>query len=512
MDKSATHETLLVVDFGGQYTQLIARKVRELKVYSKIVAWDSPNLESEWRQATAAILSGGPKSVLDSDSPTISSDLLRDGTPVLGICYGQQLLAKLLDGEVVKVENREYGKQLLQPVANAALLGESGQVWMSHGDAVATLPNGFQVAAATSTCAVAAMEAPEEKLFGVQFHPEVTHTEGGKEILRKFLFDQAGFRGDWTSANFIQETSEDIRRRVGNKGRVLCAVSGGVDSTVAAALIARAVGDRLVCVFVDHGLMRKNEAAEVVRTFRTYVPAEFVPIDASCQFFKVLSGVIDPEEKRKRIGAEFVRVFEQHASEIGDCDFLAQGTLYPDVIESGSKTAAKIKTHHNVGGLPEWMWMGLIEPLRWLFKDEVRSVGRELGLPSDAIDREPFPGPGLAVRILGEVTPERVKTVQDADWIFREELRREGLHEGIWQSYAALLDVRSVGVMGDERTYLSPIVLRAVSSEDAMTAHASEIPFAVLERIASRIVNEVQGVNRVLYDLTSKPPATIEWE
>ena len=339
----------------------------------------------------------------------------------------------------------------------------------------------------------------------------MSHTENGSAILHRFLYDFAGFKADWTPANFVQDTVRSIQEQV-SAGHVLCAVSGGVDSTVAAALIAKAIGENLTCVFVDHGLMRKNEAKQVIETFRDFVPGKFVPIDAAEQFLTALEGVTDPEQKRKIIGEEFVRVFETHANEIGDCAFLAQGTLYPDVIESGSRTAAKIKTHHNVGGLPDWMKMELVEPLRWLFKDEVRAIGRELGLPPAAVDRQPLPGPGLAVRILGEITRERVVTVQDADAIFREELERDGLYAGIWQSYAALLDVRSVGVMGDERTYLHPIVLRAVVSEDAMTAHAAPIPFETLERVATRIVNEVSGVNRVMYDLTSKPPATIEWE
>jgi GMP synthase (glutamine-hydrolysing) len=500
----------LVVDFGGQYTQLIARRAREHSVYSEIAAWDDPCIAEKWASAKAAILSGGPKSVLDPGAPTLDPALLRSGKPVLGICYGQQAMAHLLGGKVQKVETREYGRQLMEP-AESTLVPAAGQVWMSHGDSVIELPTGFAVTASTATCAVAAMEDPVRQLFGVQFHPEVSHTENGSVILHRFLFDRAGFKGDWTPANFVEDAVRSIREQVGS-GRVLCAVSGGVDSTVAAAIIAKAIGERLTCVFVDHGLMRKNEGANVVATFRDYVPARFVPIDASNPFLDALKGVTDPEQKRKIIGEEFVRVFENHADEIGDCSFLAQGTLYPDVIESGSKTAAKIKTHHNVGGLPDWMKMELVEPLRWLFKDEVRTVGRELGLPPAAVDRQPFPGPGLAVRILGEITRERVAAVQDADAIFREELENDGLYSGIWQSYAALLDVRSVGVMGDERTYLHPIVLRAVVSEDAMTAHAAPIPFETLERVATRIVNEVEGVNRVMYDLTSKPPATIEWE
>ncbi|MEO7454386.1 MAG: glutamine-hydrolyzing GMP synthase [Fimbriimonadales bacterium] len=510
MSAVSPHQKLLVVDFGGQYTQLIARRAREHRVYSEIAAWDDPCLAEKWAGSKAVILSGGPKSVLDPGAPTIDAGLLRSGKPVLGICYGQQAMAHLLGGRVEKVEHREYGRQMLQP-ETSSLIPEPGRAWMSHGDSVLELPEGFVVAGSTATCAVAAMENIEKRLFGVQFHPEVSHTDNGSAMLHSFLYGFAEFSGDWTPANFVEDAVEAIRKQVGD-GHVLCAVSGGVDSTVAAALIARAIGENLTCVFVDHGLMRKNEARQVIDTFREYVPSKFVPIEASDQFIGALEGVTEPEQKRKIIGGEFVRVFEQHANEIGDCAFLAQGTLYPDVIESGSKTAAKIKTHHNVGGLPDWMKMELVEPLRWLFKDEVRAIGRELGLPSAAIDRQPFPGPGLGVRILGEVNRERVKTVQDADAIFREELERDGLYADIWQSYAALLDVRSVGVMGDERTYLHPIVLRAVVSEDAMTAHAAPIPFETLERVATRIVNEVDGVNRVLYDFTSKPPATIEWE
>jgi GMP synthase (glutamine-hydrolysing) len=511
MSDAPQNELLLVVDFGGQYTQLIARRVREQRVFTEIIPWCSEELPLKWAQARAVILSGGPRSVLEPDSPTLHKDLLLSGKPVLGICYGQQLIAKLLGGKVVPTAYREYGKQALKVIQNSLILKKDGQVWMSHGDTVETAPPGFIVTARTERAEIAGMEDPSHLIFGVQFHPEVSHTEDGRDILRRFLFDVAGFSGDWTPENFIKASVEAIAREVG-KGRVLCAVSGGVDSTVTAALCYQAIGKQLRCVFVDHGLLRKNEAEQVINTFTTLIPAEFVPIDAREEFFSALKGITDPEEKRRVIGETFVKIFEEHAEEIKGCDFLAQGTLYPDVIESGSPTAAKIKTHHNVGALPPWMRLKLIEPLRWLFKDEVREVGRQLGLPEEVIDREPFPGPGLAVRILGEVTPERVRIVQEADAIWREELKRAGITSQIWQSYAALLNVRSVGVQGDVRTYEHPIVLRAVASEDAMTASAVAVPFEVLERVATRIVNEVPGVNRVLYDLTSKPPATIEWE
>lgn len=507
-----THQTVLVVDFGGQYTQLIVRRIREFGVYSEMVPWTTAADAIRQRQREAVILSGGPRSVLEENAPDLDFAVL-EGIPVLGICYGQQLMSARLGGRVEKADHREYGSRHLTAQPDALVSGlSSDEVWMSHGDQVREAPPGFRVTASTDSCPIAAIENVATRQYGVQFHPEVTHTPDGKTILRRFLFDAVGLNGDWTSENFIEEQVALIRETVGPEGKVLCAVSGGVDSSVMAALLIRAIGTRAVCVFVDHGLLRKGEAEQVQETFGTQFEGNLRTFHEHDRFFGALAGLTDPEAKRKAVGHAFIQVFEDHAGELQGCDFLAQGTLYPDVIESGSATSAKIKSHHNVGGLPDWMQLKLIEPLRWLFKDEVRNVGRKLGLPDDMVDREPFPGPGLAVRILGEVTPERVKMTQDADWIFRSELKARGLNKGIWQSYAALLDVKSVGVMGDERTYEQPIVLRAVESEDAMTARAINLPFDALEVICSRIVNEVKGVNRVFYDLTSKPPATIELE
>ena len=506
---AADYDTVLVVDFGAQYAQLIARRV-----YSEIVPASMTASEMLARGPKGVILSGGPKSVYAPSAPSVDVGLFASGVPVLGICYGAQLLTRLLGGEVARTGTAEFGRTPLLARAGSVLMDRwdpSTEVWMSHADSIVGAPEGFTVTAATAEVAVAAFEDPARGLYGVQFHPEVVHTKRGQELLRRFLFEVCECRPSWTHASVIESQVEAVRAQVG-AGHVLCALSGGVDSAVAAALVHKAVGDQLTAVFVDTGLMRSGEGEQVEATFLKQFALDLVHVKASDRFFHALAGLTDPEEKRKAVGQLFIRIFEEVALERGDARYLVQGTLYPDVIESGTVDAAKIKSHHNVGGLPEEMDLELVEPLRLLFKDEVRAIGEELGLPAEIVWRQPFPGPGLAVRVVGEVTPERVEILRAADAIVLEEIRRAGLGDQLWQWFAVLPAVRSVGVMGDERTYAYPIVVRAVTSEDAMTADWARLPYEVLERISSRVINEVRGVNRVAYDVTSKPPGTIEWE
>jgi GMP synthase (glutamine-hydrolysing) len=508
-------DTVLVVDFGAQYAQLIARRVREAHIYSEIVEHTVTADEIERRKPAALILSGGPKSVHVDGSPRIDPRVYELGIPIFGICYGAQLIAQQLGGEVMRTGRGEYGRTQMRVVDRGLLFGESvpeeQNVWMSHGDAIVRAPEGFEVTATTGDAPVAALENRARAIYGVQFHPEVVHTPYGQRVLEHFLYDGAGLAPSWTMQSVIESSIDAIRAQVGS-GRAICGLSGGVDSAVAAALVHRAIGPQLTCVFVDTGLMRKGEAEQVVETFRRHQHIELIHVRAGDRFFERLAGVIDPEQKRKTIGELFIRVFEEAARGITDAKFLVQGTLYPDVIESGTKDAAKIKSHHNVGGLPDDMQFELVEPLRSLFKDEVRQVGAELGLPDVIVWRQPFPGPGLGVRIIGEVTPDKTAILQHADAIVREEIKAAGLERDIWQAFAVLPDIRSVGVMGDERTYAHPIIIRAVTSEDAMTADWARLPYELLETMSSRIINEVRGVNRVAYDITSKPPGTIEWE
>jgi GMP synthase (glutamine-hydrolysing) len=507
-------DLVLVVDFGAQYAQLIARRVRELHVYSEIVPRSMPVAEMLERNPKAIILSGGPASVHVDGAPSVDSGVYDAGVPLLGICYGAQLVARDLGGEVAKTGRGEYGRTELHTEGSSVLFADlpvDEIVWMSHGDSITRAPAGFTVTARTDAVPVAALEDRDRGIYAVQFHPEVAHTEHGQEVLKAFLFDAAGCRPTWTNVSIIEHAVAEIRAQVG-KERVICGLSGGVDSAVAAALVHKAIGDQLVCVFVDTGLLRRGEAEQVEQTFREQFEVELVHVKAQDRFLDALDDVIDPEHKRKTIGELFIRVFEEAAQDLGDARFLVQGTLYPDIVESGGGDNANIKSHHNVGGLPDDMEFELIEPLRTLFKDEVRAIGEELGLPEEIVWRQPFPGPGLAVRIIGTITRERVEILQQADAIVVEEIRRAGLYRDIWQSFAVLPAVRTVGVMGDDRTYAYPIVLRAVTSDDAMTADWARLPYDVLERISSRIINEVPGVNRVAYDITSKPPGTIEWE
>jgi GMP synthase (glutamine-hydrolysing) len=518
-------DTIVVLDFGSQYSQLIARRVRELHVYSELLPFDTPWREIARRRPKAIILSGGPSSVYDEGAPRADPSLWSGGIPVLGICYGLQLMAHELGGDVVASRGREYGPATVTITAEDGLfkgLDRDQPVWMSHGDSILRPPKGFHATAQTDSTPFAGLANPDQHLYGIQFHPEVVHTPRGREILRNFVLDVAGARPTWTPASFIESAVAEIRARVdahahdtGSAGLVICALSGGVDSAVAATLVHRAVGDRLTCIYVDHGLMRKKESELLRQTFEQNLGMKLVMVDARERFLARLAGVEDPEQKRKIIGDEFIRVFEEEASKLGRIDFLTQGTLYPDVIESATaetKAAQKIKTHHNVGGLPADLRFQLIEPLRYLFKDEVRSVGLELGLPEGMVLRQPFPGPGLAIRIIGEVTAERLETLREADWVVIDEIKAAGLYRALWQSFAILTPVRSVGVQGDYRTYSNVVAIRAVTSEDGMTADWAKLPYDVLGKISSRIVNEVPGVNRVVYDISSKPPATIEWE
>lgn len=507
-------ELVLILDFGAQYTQLIARRVRECRVYCEIVPFDTPVESLLARSPSGFILSGGPASVYEDNAPRCDPALYAAGVPVLGICYGAQLMAYQLGGKVSPGLHKEYGRtelSVLQPDGLFHGLDRHLVAWMSHGDLIESPPDGFVASANTRNTPVAAMEDRVRKLYGVQFHPEVVHTPWGKQMLQNFLYNECGLHGLWTPASFIETAVREIREQVGDAG-VVCGVSGGVDSSCVAALVHKAVGDQLTCVFVNHGLLRKNEAESVRSAFEDALGIRLVYVDASERFLARLAGVTDPERKRKIIGEEFVRVFEEHAAGLPGVRFLAQGTLYPDVIESGTRNAAVIKSHHNVGGLPEDMDLEVLEPVRYLFKDEVREVAQELGIPEEMVWRHPFPGPGLAIRCIGEVSKPRLDTLREADSIMIEEIKKAGLYREVWQALVVLAPVRSVGVMGDQRTYEDTIIVRAVTSEDAMTADWARLPYDVLATISNRIINEVPGVNRVVYDISSKPPATVEWE
>lgn len=511
-----SHDLIIVLDFGGQYNQLIARRVREANIYCEVLLFDTPLADLVKRQPKGIIFTGGPSVVYEENAPKVDKALFEAGIPILGICYGAQLMAHVLGGSVEKANQREYGNRTLHIAAASHAIftnvPTASTCWMSHTYQVEQLPAGFHTLASTESCTNAAFGNDNQHLYGVQYHPEVVHTTGGIELLHNFLYKICGCAGDWKMSNLMEENIEALRQQIGTR-RVICALSGGVDSSVAAALVHRAVGKQLVCIFVDNGLLRKDEADSVEAVFTKQFDVQLVRVNAQKRFLDALAGVSDPERKRKIIGELFIRIFEEESLKLDDAELLVQGTIYPDVIESGTKHAAVIKTHHNVGGLPDNMrFKELVEPLRLLFKDEVRALGRALGLPNFIVDRQPFPGPGLAIRVMGEVSEDKLAILREADAIYREEVAQAGLNKQIWQYFAVLTGIRTVGVMGDERTYSYTLALRGVTSTDGMTADWARIPFDVLERISSRITNEVPHINRVVYDITSKPPATIEWE